>query len=532
MEAATGRERLKRKAVEIWNTVQPMNTEATARPALLEMRGIRKSFDAVEVLHGVDFTARAGQVHALVGENGAGKSTLINILGGIHSDYLGTVRITGSPVRPRGARQAAELGIAVIHQETALVPHMSVAENIYLGREPCTRFGCVNWPAMRRQAGELLRGKLGAEIDVRRDVAALSVAARQIVEIAKALSLDARILVMDEPTSALSDSETDALFTLIRQLRRRGIAVIYISHKLDDIFSIADEITVLRDGVCVASKPVEAMGRDELVRHMVGRTIERHFPRRRAQVGEELLRIESLSVFDPGLRRNVVCEANMTCRRAEIVGIAGLLGSGASELLGAVFGRYGRRTTGRIFIDGRLAATTSPRRAMESGVALVTNDRQAEGLVRPMSSLRNLTLASLRRCCVGGVMSRRLERRAAEPLVARMSIRAASLDTPVATLSGGNQQKVVLGKWLMTEPRLLLCDEPTRGVDVGAKAEIYALLNELVESGMGLLLISSELPELLALSDRIYVMHRGRIVAQFGRDEATQERIMSAAMGD
>ena len=222
----------------------------------------------------------------------------------------------------------------------------------------------------------------------------------------------------------------------------------------------------------------------------------------------------------------------MTCRRGEIVGIAGLLGSGASGLLGAVFGRFGRRTTGRIFIDGRLAAMTSPRRAIERRVALVTNDRQAEGLVRPMSSLRNLTLASLRRCCVGGVMSRRLERRAAEPLVARMSIRAASPDTPVATLSGGNQQKVVLGKWLMTEPRLLLCDEPTRGVDVGAKAEIYALLNELVESGMGLLLISSELPELLALSDRIYVMHRGRIVAQFGRDEATQERIMSAAMGD
>jgi ABC-type sugar transport system ATPase subunit len=510
----------------------PSHVGPRTREPLLEMRGIRKSFDGVQVLHGVDLTLRAGEIHALVGENGAGKSTLIKILGGVHRDFSGLVRIDGVEARPRGVRDAERLGVAIIHQELALIPHMTVAENVFLGREPRSRLGTLDRAGMNRAAQALLRERLGLELDPDRRIESLPIALRQMVEIGRALSRDARIVVMDEPSSALSEPDVERLFAATRQLRERGVGVIYISHRLEEIYALADRITVLRDGRTVAEAPASAMDRDEMIRHMVGRTIEQFFPRHQARPGDELLRTEGLSVRQPGSDRPAVHRAALNCRRGEIVGIAGLLGSGATTLLEAIFGLHPGRTSGRTVLEGRPVNVRSPRAAIARGVAFLTNDRQAGGLIPPMSVLANLTLASLNACRVAGVISSRREQRIASQQADRINTRAPSLRSPVATLSGGNQQKVVLGKWLLTAPRLLLLDEPTRGVDVGAKAEIYALINRLVEEGMGILLVSSDLPELLALSDRVYVMHRGRMMAELPREQADQERVMRSALGD
>ncbi len=498
---------------------------------MLQMQAIRKSFGHVEVLHGVDLELRAGEVHALVGENGAGKSTLIKILGGVHRDFTGQVRLDGHPTRFRRPRDAEDAGVAVIHQELALIPHLSVAENIFLGREPTTRLGTLDRPRMRTAAARVLRDHLGLALDVARPVVELPLAAQQMVEIAKALSRDARILVMDEPTSALSEADTQRLFAAIRQLRDQGVGIIYISHKMDEIYALADRITVLRDGAYVGTAPAADLSQQALVHWMVGRQIDDFFPKISAPVGSTKLRVENLGLRDPGRPRWLVQDVSLSLRGGEIVGLAGLIGSGASELMGAVFGRYGTPECGRVLVGDKPLRPLTPRSAIGRGVALLTNDRKASGLVLPMSVLHNLSLSTLDRCRRWGLLSSRRERRRCTPYALRMKLRAPSLAAPVATLSGGNQQKVVFARWLLTEPQVLLLDEPTRGIDVAAKADIYALLNELTAAGLAILLVTSELPELLALSDRILVMHRGRVTAELDRAEATQERVMHAAMG-
>jgi len=493
------------------------------------MHEIRKSFDGVEVLHGVSLEVRAGEIHALVGENGAGKSTLMKVLAGVYGDWSGRMEIGGRAVRFHTPGQAERGGVAIIHQELSLVPYLSVAENMFLGREPRTRLGTVDHRRMRRDAQRVL-ASLAPGIDVRRPVIEYPVSVQQLIEIAKALSREARILILDEPTSALSDAETGRLFGILRDLRARGVGLIYISHKLDEIYAIADRITVLRDGRFIGCRAAAELPPDEMIRWMVGRQIDQLFPKHAAVPGRELLRVEGLSLADPVTGKRLVDGVRLVVRAGEVVGLGGLMGSGASELLGAIFGRYGRRPTGRLYVEGRPYEPVSPRRAIRAGIAMVTNDRKATGLVLPMSVLHNATLAALWRAAPGGWLRGRIERELVAPLARELSLRAPSLDCPITSLSGGNQQKVVLAKWLLTRPRLLLLDEPTRGIDVGAKADIYELMNRWTQAGMGILLITSELPELLAMSDRIVVMARGRVTAELTREEASQERVMAAAV--
>lgn len=496
---------------------------------LLRMRDIRKGFDGVEVLHGVSLEVRAGEIHALVGENGAGKSTLMKILAGVYGDYTGVMEIDGRPVRLQSPRDAEQAGIAIIHQELALVPYLSVAENMFLGREPMTRWHTVNHRRMRAEAQRFL-ADLAPEVDVRRPVAEYGVSIQQLIEIGKALSVNARILILDEPTSALSESEAERLFEILGELKRSGVGLIYISHKMKEIYRLADRITVLRDGEFIGCRASADLPAEELIQWMVGRKIEQLFPKHVRTPGRELLRVDNLTLQLPGAPRPVVDHVSFSVRAGEVVGLGGLMGNGASELLGAVFGRYGRNVRGKIQVRDEPFVPASPQRAIAAGIAMLTNDRKSTGLVLPMSVLHNMTLAALPRAAPGGWLRGRHERRLARPLARELSLRTPSLEAPITALSGGNQQKVVLAKWLMTEPTLLLLDEPTRGIDVGAKAEIYELMNRWTAAGMGILLITSELPELLAMSDRILVMAQGRLTAEIPREEATQERVMAAAV--
>lgn len=498
---------------------------------LLRMQDIRKGFDGVEVLHGVSLEVRAGEIHALVGENGAGKSTLMKILAGVYGDYTGVMEIDGRPVRLQSPRDAEHAGIAIIHQELALVPYLSVAENMFLGREPMTRWHTVDHRRMRTEAQRFL-SNLAPDVDVRRPVAEYSVSIQQLIEIGKALSVNARILILDEPTSALSEAEAERLFEILGELKRSGVGLIYISHKMKEIYRLADRITVLRDGEFIGCRASPDLPAEELIQWMVGRKIEQLFPKHVSTPGRELLRVESLTLQLSGTPRPVVDHVSFSVRAGEVVGLGGLMGNGASELLGGIFGRYGRHVRGKIHVRGERFVPASPQRAIAAGIAMLTNDRKSTGLVLPMSVLHNMTLAALPRAAPGGWLRGNHERRLAEPLACELSLRTPSLEAPITALSGGNQQKVVLAKWLMIEPTLLLLDEPTRGIDVGAKAEIYQLMNRWTAAGMGILLITSELPELLAMSDRILVLAQGRLTAEIPREEATQERVMAAAVAE
>ncbi len=500
-------------------------------PRRLTACGLGKRFDGVEVLRDVDLDLAAGEIHALVGENGAGKSTLIKILAGVYRDHSGTMTLDGQPYAPRSPRDAENRGLSVIHQELALVPDLSAAENLFLGREPRSRLGLVRHRALRSAAAEILRMQLGVTLDVARPVAELPLAAQQLVEIAKALTRTTRVLIMDEPTSTLAESDTDRLFELVRRLRDRGLAVLYISHKLEEIYALADRVTVLRDGRHVGTAAAADLPRDRLVEWMVGRELTQTFPPRTALPGAVRLQVEHLTCRDPASGRRLVDDVSLTVRSGEIVGLAGLLGSGASEMLGAIFGRPEGGAAGRVTVDGEPLEPRTPRAALRRGVALLTNDRKTSGLVLSMSVLHNIGLATVPACCRGGLLNRRRERAQAAPWLARLRVRGPGLDAPVTALSGGNQQKVLLARWLLTEPRVLLLDEPTRGIDVGAKADIYALLRALTAAGLGILLITSELPELLALADRVLVMHRGRIVTELRGPDATPQRVVQAAMG-
>ncbi|MEQ8846670.1 sugar ABC transporter ATP-binding protein [Botrimarina sp.] len=498
-------------------------------PPLLQMRGVTKRFGPVEVLSQVDFRLDAGEVMVLAGENGAGKSTLMKILAGVHTEYDGQIAIDGQPVRFASPSDAVQHGVAVIHQELSLIGPMSIADNLFLGR-PDTRLGFVRDNRRRAKAARWL-DRLGIDAPPDRRVEDLPISTQQRLEIAKALSLDAKILVMDEPTSSLTAPEVERLFALIAELKAQRVGIVYISHKMDEIERVADRVTVLRDGRLVAAAPASEAPPARLISWMVGRQINEQFPTPRRRPREARLEVDGLSVASASGRGLAVRGASFAVRRGEVLGVGGLQGSGASELLLALFGAA-RRVGGTVRIDGRSTPITSPRRAIRAGVALLTADRKTSGLVLPMSITANTTLASLERFTTLGWLAPRRERRAARRLADTLRLRAARLDMPVGALSGGNQQKVVLAKWLETRPRVLLLDEPTRGVDVGAKREIYDLIDRCAADGMAVVLISTEMPELLAVSDRLLVMHRGQITATLTREEATAEKVLAAAMGD
>jgi rhamnose transport system ATP-binding protein len=496
---------------------------AVATAAVVELRGVAKSFGGVHALQGVDLALAPGEVHALVGENGAGKSTLVRILGGVHQPDAGTVVIAGEEVQLHGPRDARGRGIAVIHQEPALFPDLDVAENVFMGRQPLDRSRGIAWKQMYREVGELMH-QLGVALDPRAPVQGLSVADQQLVEIAKALSTDARVVVMDEPTAALSSRETEELFRIIKDLRERGVAVLFISHRLEEVFALSDTVTVLRDGAHVVTASAAELDTGALIRHMVGRDLGELFPKEAAEIGEPALEVRGLT------REGVFRDISFSLRRGEIVGLAGLVGAGRSEVARAIFG-IDPLDGGEILRDGRPVRTGSPRAAMQAGLAFVPEDRQHQGLVLEMAIEDNATLPFLRRLSHFGLVNRRRERKIAADFTNRLQVKAAGLQIPVRALSGGNQQKVVIAKWLATDPKILVLDEPTRGIDIGTKAEVHRIVSGLAAQGMAILLISSELPEVLAMSDRVLVMHEGRLTGEFSRDEAGQEAIMRAATG-
>jgi ribose transport system ATP-binding protein len=497
------------------------DASATAAPRL-EMRGIRKAFPGVVALDGVDLTVNAGEVHVLLGENGAGKSTLMKILSGAYRKDAGSILIDGVEAAIHSPRDALARGIRVIYQELNLVPHLSVAENIVLGRAPTTMPGVIDWRRLHADTARLL-GDLGMPIAPGTRVQRLSLAERQMVEIAKALKDDASILVMDEPTSALTAREVDQLFTLIERLIARGVAIVYITHRLDEVYRIGTRVSVLRDGRHVATRRLAETTVPELVRFMANRSLGEHVPRQRTPPGEELLRLERVG------RGDALHDITLSLCAGEVVGVAGLLGAGRSELARVIAGAD-RATTGTNFIKGQPTVLRSPAAAIRCGIGLLPEDRKAEGLVGLLTVARNIALPHGRRLARFGVLPPGRETTLAEPIVRDLRVKATPTQ-PVRLLSGGNQQKVVLGKWLAGDARIFVFDEPTRGVDVGAKVEIYNLMNRLTAGGAGIIMISSELPELLGMSDRILVMHRGRIQAELDAREATQERVLTAALG-
>ena len=498
---------------------------------LLRMAGITKRFGSVTVLDDVSFELRRGEVHVLAGENGAGKSTLIKILAGVYQPTRGSMVLDKRPFAPRNPLEGERHGVAVIHQELSLVRPMSIADNVFLGREN-TRAGWVDYPAQEREARRVL-GEVGLDLDVARAVEAYPIGVQQMIEIGKALGRNAKIIVMDEPTSALNAREAEHLFALVGELKEKGCAIVYITHKMEEIECLADRITVLRDGRHIGTAPRSELSMPELIEWMVGRKVDRRFPRHAPHPGDELLSVENFSVFPNGkAAKPAVAGVSFCVRAGEIVGIGGLQGSGGTELMTGLFGGYGGRKAGAVRFKGHPVSFRAPGHAIESGMAYVTNDRKASGLVPGNTIVFNTTLADLKRLTPAGWRVAGRETAATREATKPLQLRAASLDMPVRELSGGNQQKVVIAKWLRTDPCFLLLDEPTRGIDVGAKREIYALLNAWTARGMGILLITSEMPELLAMSDRIIVLHRGRLIRELAAQEATAEKVLAAAMGE
>lgn len=504
---------------------------------LLSMQAITKDFPGVRALDDVNFEVHSGEIHALCGENGAGKSTLIKVLGAVHphGTYEGQLHINGVEQRFRSVRDAENAGIAIIHQELALIPEMTVAENIYLGKEP-HRFGIIDKSRLYHDAEQLL-AQFGLEIPVQGQVHKLGIGQQQLVEIAKALSRNARLLVLDEPTAALTKSEVDILHQILSQLRDKGVACIYITHKLKEIFQIANRVTVLRDGETVATQSIDACTEDMLISQMVGRELTTLFPDREhfstsSKKTEIALRVEDLSTYpsEPPRLDNISFEV----RRGEILGIAGLMGAGRTELISTIFGAYSGKWAGKVYRDGEIARINSPSDAIRHGMALVSEDRKRYGLILDNDVVRNMTLASLGgwgEITSFGMINREVEYEKSGHSVGTLGIKTSSLDVPVNHLSGGNQQKVVLGKWLMTRPRVLFLDEPTRGIDIGAKAEIHALTAQLADEGVAIVFVSSELPEILGMSDRILVLHEGKITGEFVNENLAQEDILRCAAG-
>lgn len=494
-----------------------------ARQPVVELRGVAKRFGGVPALRGVDLDLRPGEVHALVGENGAGKSTLVKFLAGVHRPDSGELLLDGRPLALHSPLDARHHGIAVIHQHPTLYPDLDVAENIFMGRQPRDRLGRLDWRAMYRDTLRLL-DQLDAGFAPSTPVQGLSVADQQLVEIAKALSLDARVLVMDEPTASLSAREVDELFTIVRQLRDRSVAVLFVTHRLEEVFALADRVTVFRDGAHVITAPAAELTTEETIRHMVGRRLEALFPKEPAKIGAVVLSVRGLS------RAGAFRDVGFDLRRGEILGLFGLVGAGRTEVARVLFG-IDRAEAGEIRVNGDRVRIGAPEQALALGIGYVPEDRHGQGLVLPFPVQANVTLPIVSRLSRWGLLARRRERQIAADLTDRLQVRSAGLAQEAAALSGGNQQKVVLAKWLATRPTVLILDEPTRGIDVGTKAEVHRLISGLAGQGMAILLISSELPEIMGMADRVLVMHEGRLTGEFARAAAGQERIMAAATG-
>ena len=496
---------------------------------ILEMRGIGKSFPGVRALDNVNLTVEAGEIHAICGENGAGKSTLMKVLSGVypHGTYDGDIVYEGHTAHFRTIADSEAAGIVIIHQELALVPLLSIAENLFLGNERA-KGGVMNWPRTFAETGRLLR-KVGLVEQPTTQVGKIGVGKQQLVEIAKALAKDVRLLILDEPTAALQENDSQKLLDLLLELKAQGITSILISHKLNEIGRVADRITIIRDGASVSTIRRDEITEDRIIRDMVGRDMAHRYPERTPNIGDTLLQVANWNVWHPEQKgRQMIRDAHFTVRAGEIVGIAGLMGSGRTELAMSIFGRsYGTRVSGEVRMKGQAVDTSTVPKAIAAGLAYVTEDRKALGLVLEEPILRNISMANLPGVASGGVLNPAKEQTVAEGYRRAMNIRTPTVFQKVVNLSGGNQQKVVLSKWLFTDPQVLILDEPTRGIDVGAKFEIYNIMNDLAAQGRGIVMISSEMPELLGMCDRIYVMNEGRLVGELTRAEASQERIMA-----
>jgi rhamnose transport system ATP-binding protein len=500
-----------------------MSPEAPAGQARLEVRGLSKRFGATAALTDVTLEVAGGEIHALVGENGAGKSTLVKILAGVHAPDAGAILLDGDLVTIPQPTTSRALGIAVVHQEPRLFPDLSVAENVYLTNPPTARAGIISWGEMRRAAAAVFE-QLDVRMDVNATVRGLSMADQQLIEIAKALTLEARVLILDEPTASLSTHEVERLFAIVRRTRDQGVAVLFVSHRLEEVFDLCDRATVLRDGRHVVTAPTSELTTADLVRYMVGREVTL-FPKEEAPIGDVLLEVTDLA--SAGEFRDV----SFTVRAGEIVGLAGLVGAGRTEVARVLFGIQ-HPTGGGFSVAGSPAHFATPSDAVRAGIAYVPEDRHTDGLVMDFSIAENVTLPILPRLFPRLFTHPASERAVAAGYAERLDVRMTGVEQLAQALSGGNQQKVVIAKWLATKPRILILDEPTRGVDIGAKVEVHRIISELAASGLGIILISSDLPEVLAMSDRILVLHEGRLVAEIPRQDATEERVMFAATGN
>ena len=489
---------------------------------ILKMEGIHKSFPGVKALDGASLNAYKGRVMALMGENGAGKSTLMKIMTGIYTKDSGTVTFNGKEVAFKGTKDSQAAGIAIIHQELNLISHVSITENIFLGRELTNRFGKIDWALMHREARTLL-DLLNVEDSEKTLIKDLTIGKMQMIEIAKALSQNAKLIVMDEPTDALTDKETESLFNVIRELTSEGRAIIYISHRLKEIPAICDDITVLRDGKFISEAEVKDIDENYIIQSMVGRTLDEQFPNVAVTPGDEVLKVENLC-------GEYVKNASFTLRKGEILGIAGLMGAGRSELVKTIYGYY-KKSSGKVLVDGKEVNITSPESGVNNGIAYVSEDRKGDGLVLGLSVKENMTLSSLKFFSKKLGLNKKLENNSVQEYIEKFSVKTPSENAIIKNLSGGNQQKVAIAKALLTNPKILILDEPTRGVDVGAKKEIYDVINELKAKGLSIIMISSEMPEVMGLSDKIMVIHEHKISGTLSKDEFTQEKIMRYAVG-
>jgi ABC-type sugar transport system ATPase subunit len=489
---------------------------------ILQLKKLDKHFPGVQALSDVNFDIRPAEVHALVGENGAGKSTLIKIISGVYQPDQGEIYFDGHPVHIQNPRHAQNLGVATIYQEAALYPDLNVVENIFMDRQPLLHgTPVIDWKQMRQHAAATFHD-LEVEMNLDTQVSLLSVAEQEMVQIAKALLQYSRMLILDEPTAALTDRETRALFRVIRLLRDRGVAILYISHRIEEVFSLADRVTILRDGQIVSTRPIHDLTYQGVIKMMVGRELNQLYPRSAVRPGKVILRVDRLN------QEGIFEDISFELHEGEILGMAGLIGAGRTEIAHALFG-IASPNSGSIYIDEMPFKTSKPWDSLEAGLAYLPEDRKSQGVVAPMSLRANISIAVLKRLCTSGIINIKAERYLAEEYIRKLSIRTPGPDQMVANLSGGNQQKVIIARWLAKKPHILILDEPTRGIDVGAKAEIHRLMDQLASQGMGIIMISSELPEILGMSDRILVLREGHIVGELSRAEATQEGIMALA---
>ncbi|MEM1505742.1 xylose ABC transporter ATP-binding protein [Domibacillus sp. 8LH] len=497
----------------------------------LQMKGITKTFPGVKALDNVTFSVRKGEIHALCGENGAGKSTLMKILSGVYpvGTYSGQILINGEAAFFKSIKESRQAGVSIIYQELALVEEMTVAENLFLSHD-LMRQKVINWNKINAEAQKWL-SNIGLSIDPQTKVGDLTVGKQQLIEIAKALTNKTDILILDEPTAALTESDVEILIGLLKDLRSKGVTCIYISHKLGEVMTLADTVTILRDGQTISTDPIKELSEDKIVTKMVGRELTELFPYRARPIGEPILQVESYSSFEAHSGKSIIKNVSFTLKKGEILGFSGLMGAGRSELFTSLFGGLKEKKQGKVIIDGKETNIQKPADAIQEGLAYVSEDRKRYGLILGMDIAKNSTLVALNKVMKFNIIDDALEVKRADEITRKMKLKAPSLETKVGQLSGGNQQKVVLSKWILNNPKVLILDEPTRGIDVGAKYEIYKIINELAEQGVGIVIISSELPEVLGMSDRILVMTEGSISGEFTRKEATQEKIMACATG-